>query len=52
MTEKARSEATEFAVVLIMRRASCARTTFLDAYRMLVKIENININLQRDSRRA
>jgi hypothetical protein len=45
MTEKTRSEATKFAVVLIIQRTSCIRTTFLDTYRILVKIENININL-------
>jgi hypothetical protein len=45
MTKKARLEATEFVVVLIIRRASYTRTTFLDTYRILVKIDNININL-------
>jgi hypothetical protein len=45
MIEKARSDATEFAVVLIIRRASYASTLFLDTYRILVKIENIRIYL-------
>ena len=39
MTKKARLEATEFVVVLIIQRASYISATFLDTYRILVKIE-------------